>query len=48
MMLVPPEAPDHARVIVSLEYVEGLAVTDVGGVGAVFLRTEFVDTFQPE
>jgi hypothetical protein len=32
----------------SVEYTDGLAVTAVGAVGAVFLRTEFVDSFQPE
>jgi len=46
--LVPLDAPLHDSVIVSSLYTAGEAVTVVGGFGTVFLRTEFVDTFQPE
>jgi hypothetical protein len=45
---VPPDAPDQLNVIVSLEYVAGLAVAVVGAVGAVLRRTELVDIFHPE
>jgi hypothetical protein len=34
--------------MVSLLYAAGDATADVAGFGAVFLLTEFVDTFHPE
>ena len=46
--LVPPDAPLHVSVIVSSLYVAGEAAAATGGLGTVFLRTEFVDIFQPE
>ena len=46
--LVPPAAPLHVREIASVLYTAGVAVTAVGAVGNVFLRTELVETFQAE
>ena len=46
--LVPPAAPLHVREIGSVLYTAGVAVTMVGAVGKVFLRTALVETFQPE
>ncbi len=48
MALVPPEAPLQTSEIASVLYTAGLAETEVGAAGWVFLRTELVDTFQPE
>ena len=46
--LVPPAAPLHVREMASVLYTAGVAVTAVGAVGNVFLRTELVETFQAE
>jgi hypothetical protein len=46
--LVPPDAPLQVSVIISSLYAAGEATAAVAGLGAVFLRTEFVDIFQPE
>ncbi|MPN40946.1 hypothetical protein SDC9_188486 [bioreactor metagenome] len=46
--LVPLDAPLQISVMVSSLYAAGDAMAVVGAFGAVFLRTEFVDTFQPE
>jgi hypothetical protein len=46
--LVPPDAPLQVSVMVSSLYAAGDATAVVGAFGAVFLLTEFVDTFHPE
>jgi hypothetical protein len=46
--LVPPTAPDHVSVIVSLLCISGNATAVLGAEGRVFFRTELVETFHAE
>ncbi|WP_243456475.1 hypothetical protein [Mobilitalea sibirica] len=46
--LVPLDAPLQVSVIISSLYAAGDATAVVADLGAVFLRTELVDTFHPE
>ena len=48
MALVPPEAPLQTSGIASVLYTAGQAETALGAAGWVLLRTELVDTYQPE